>query len=257
MHTADLSGPIDHTYELQTNDPRHPIIKASIAAVVKPIPAFVKRIATADIGHGEVLEGFQVWPTARPSVAVEAGERLTIPLRIRALAENSGTLKLAADAPETWKLRRDPKSGDYWLDIPIDASGGSGTHTATINVDVGGGRSREMRVRLTTNVLAENLIVTPKAIDFGEVTLASARASIKRVGVRKIVGTFHIKAASTSLPFLKIEQVTMVENSNYLLRISIDPAKPVKAGSYEGMLLIETDAGNRMEVPIKLKLVDQ
>lgn len=204
-----------------------------------------------------MLAGFQVWPTARPSVTVEAGERLTIPLRIRAIAPDSGTLKLAADAPETWKLRREPTSGDYWLDIPIEASSGSGTRNVTINIDAGGGRSREIKVRLTVDVLAENLIATPKSIDFGEVTLEKARTAFKRVGIRKIVGSFHIKAVSSTLPFLKLEQVTMVENSNYLIRITIDPTKPLKTGSYDGVLLIETDGGPRVEVPITLKLVDQ
>lgn len=198
-----------------------------------------------------------MWPTARPSVTVEAGERLTIPLRIRALAPDSGTLKLAADAPETWKLRREPTSSNYWLDIPIEASGGSGTRNVTINIDAGGGRSREMRVRLTVDVLAENLIATPKSIDFGEVTPAKTRTAFKRVGIRKIVGAFHIKAVSSTLPFLKLEQVTMVENSNYLIRITIDATKPLKTGSYDGVLLIETDGGTRVEVPIKVKLVDQ
>ena len=80
---------------------------------------------------------------------------------------------------------------------------------------------------------------------------------MKRVGIRKIVGTFHIKAVSSTLPFLKLEQVTMVENSNYLIRITIDAAKPVKAGSYDGVLLIETDGGKRLEVPIKMTLVDR
>src|SRR5207244_10386917 len=100
-------------------------------------------------------------------------------------------------------------------------------------------------------------VVTPKAIDFGEVTLANARTSFQRLGIRKIVGTFHIRALSSSLPFFKIDQTTMVENTNYLVRVTIDPAKPLRSGTYDGVLLIETDGGNRIEVPIKLKLVDQ
>jgi hypothetical protein len=227
------------------------------SAIVKPVPAYVKRIATADVARGEVIGGLQIWPTARPSVTLEAGERLTIPLRIRAVAADAGTPKLTADAPETWKLRRDTKSSDYWLDIPIDAAAGSGSRKATINVDAGQGRSLEMHVRLMVNVLAENLVVTPKSIDFGEVTLANARSSMKRVGVRKIVGTFHVKSVSSTLPFLKLEQITIIENSNYLLRITIDPAKPLKPGDYDGVLQIETDGGNRLEVPVKIKLADQ
>lgn len=257
VHTADQQGPIERSYELQTNDPRHPVIKVTLAATVKAVPDYVKRIATADVGRGEVIGAFQVWPTARPSITVEAGERLTIALRIRAIAPDASTLKLAPDAPDTWKLRREPKTGDYWLDIPTEAASGSGTRTATLVVDPGNGRTREMRVRLTVNVLAENLIVTPKAIDFGEVSLAKTRTSFQRVGIRKIVGTFHVKALSSSLPFLKLEQTTIIENTNYLVRITIDPAKPLKPGTYDGVLLIETDGGNRIEVPIKVKLVDQ
>lgn len=256
MHTADQQGPVERSYEVQTNDPRHPVIKVTLAATVKALPDYVKRIATADIGRGEVIGAFQVWPTARPLVTVEANERLTVPLRIRAAAQNASTLKLAPDAPDTWKLRREPKTGDYWMDLQIDASNGSGTRTATLVVDAGDGRTREMRVRLTINVLAENLVVTPKALDFGEVSLAKARNSFQRVGIRKLVGTVHIKSMSSSLPFLKLEQTTIIENTNYLVRVTIDPARPLKPGSYDGVLLIETDADKRIEVPITIKIVD-
>lgn len=200
-----------------------------------------------------------MWPTARPFINVEAGERLTIALRVRALAQNaqnSSTLKLAPDAPETWKLRREPKSGDYWIDMQIDAATGSAARMATVVVDPGDGRTREMRIRLTQNVLAQNLIVTPAALDFGEVSIAKARTSLQRVGIRKLVGTLNIKTLSSSLPFLKLEQTTIVENTNYLIRVTIDPAKPLKSGNYDGTLVIETAGSNRIEVPIKIKLVD-
>jgi hypothetical protein len=105
------------------------------------------------------------------------------------------------------------------------------------------------------NVPAENLIVMPRELDFGEVALENLRLTMKRIGVRKIVGSLHIKALTTTLPFLKLEQATMVEGSNYLVRISIDQTKPLKAGAYQGTVVIETDEGHRVEVPVKLKLV--
>jgi hypothetical protein len=49
----------------------------------------------------------------------------------------------------------------------------------------------------------------------------------------------------------------MVENTNYLVRVTFDPAKALKPGTYDGMLVIETEGSNRIEVPIKLKLVDR
>jgi hypothetical protein len=256
MHTAEQLGPIERSFEVKTNDPRHPVIKVTLAATVKALPDYVKRITTADVGHGEVIGPFQVWPTARPLVSVEAGERLTMALRIRAVGLQGATLKLAPDAPDTWKLRREPKTGDYWMDLQVEAATGSGARTATLVADPGDGRTRDIKVRLTVNVLAENLIVTPKALDFGEISIAKIRNAFQRVGIRKLVGTFHIKALSSSLPFLKLEQTTIVENTNYLVRLTIDPAKPLKAGAYDGALLIETDGGNRLEVPMKIKIVD-
>jgi hypothetical protein len=256
VHTTDQLGPIEGSYELSTNDPRHPVIKVTIVANVKPLPAYVKRITTADVAHGETNGAFQIWPTTRPAVSIEPGERLTIGLRIRALASDAGSLKLGPGAPESWKLRREA-TGDYWLDISLGAGGGSGSRTAALVVDLGENRSREIRVQLMVTVPIENLVVTPRDLDFGELTLASVSGAIQRVGVRKIVGSFHIKTLSSTLPFLKLQQATMVDGSNYLIRITIDATKSLKPGAYEGVMLIETDEGHRAEVPIKIKLVDR
>ena len=223
----------------------------TIVANVKPLPAYVKRITTADIARGETNGAFQIWPTARSAISLEPGERLAIALRIRALAPDAGTLTLGPGAPESWKLRREA-AGDYWLDIP--ASAAPANQTAALVVDLGENRSREIRVQLTVTVPTENLVLTPRELDFGELTAAGLSGAIQRVGVRKIVGSFHIKALSSTLPFLKLQQATMVDGSNYLIRITIDPTKPPKPGAHSGVVLIETVDGQRVQVPIKLKV---
>lgn len=228
----------------------------TIVANVKPLPAYIKRISTADIAHGEKNGAFQIWPTARPAVSAEPGERLSIAIRLRALNPGAETVKLGAGAPESWKLRREP-AGDYWLDIPIDADGGSATRTAPLVVDLGENRSQEIRVQLMLTVPSENLVVTPRAVDFGELTLARAGVAVQRLGIRKLVGSFHIKTLASTLPFLKLLPTTIVEGSNYLIRATIDPAKPIKPGAYSGIAVIETDEGHKVEVPIKVKLVDR
>ncbi len=225
-------------------------------ANVRPLPGYVKRISTAAVGRGETNGAFHIWPTARPVVTLEPGEGLAITLRMRALAQDAGSLKLGPGAPDSWKLRREADGGTYWLDIPIEPSSGSSSRVVALIVELSNGRSREIRVQLTVNVPAENLVVTPKEIDFGEVTLENAKGALKRAGVRKLVGSLHIKALSSTLPFVKLEQATMVEGSNYLIKITIDPTKPLKPGAYDGVMVIETDDGHRVEVPMKLKLVD-
>ena len=243
---------IEQHYELQTNDPKHPIIQLTVVMTVKPLPAYVRRITTAAVARGEGNGSLQIWPTARPAIMLEPGERLTISLRLRPLIAEPVTLKLAAGAPATWKIRHE-ETGDSWLDIPID---GAGSRTVPLIVETSDGRSREIRIQLMVSVPAENVVVTPREIDFGEVSLAAAQNSIKRIGIRKQVGSFRIKSASATLPFLKLDQATMVEGSNYLIRVTIDPAKRLKPGPYEGILNIETDDGHRFEVPVKIKVIE-
>lgn len=220
------------------------------------MPAYVKRITTADVARGETNGGFQIWPTARPAISIEPGERLSIALRIRAIKPDAGSLKLGPGAPESWKLKRDA-AGDYWLDIAVEAGGASGDRTVPLVVDLGENRSQEIRVQLTATVPAENLVVTPRELDFGELTPERLGGAVQRISVRKIVGSFHIKALSSTLPFLKLQQATMVDGSNYLIRITIDPTKLVKPGPYSGTVLLDTDEGHRVEVAVKLKFVDR
>jgi len=224
----------------------------TVVANVKPLPAYVKRIRSADVARGEPVGGFQVWPTARPAITVEPGEKVSISLRIRPLTADAGTLKLSPDAPASWKLRRE-SNGDYWLDLGIDGAA-SASRTAPLIVD-GSQSSEKIRIQLMVAVPTENLAVTPKELDFGEQNLTSLGRAIQRFGIRKEVGSFHIKNLSSTLPFLKFQQATMVEGSNYLIRITVDATKPIKAGAFEGTVIVETDEGHKVELPVKIKLV--
>lgn len=164
-------------------------------------------------------------------------------------------MKLGPGAPDWWKLRREA-NGDHWLEIPIDAARGSGSLAAPLVVEVGQNRS-EVQVQLMVTVPVENLVVTHRELDFGELDLASVKTAAQRIGIRKLVGSFRIKALSSTLPFLKLESTTMIDGSNYRIRITVDPAKPLKPGAYSGVVVIEIDTGQRVELPIKLKLVDR
>ena len=245
---------VEHTHELSTNDPRHPLIKVSLVATVKPVPAFVKRISNTDIAHGDKVGEFNVWPSAQPNITLERGERLTVSLRIRAVS--GGKLNLSAES-DSFKLRREASGNSYWLDIPIEPASDASPRVIPVTLRASDPPG-ELTIQLTVNVQAENFLTTPRQLDFGEVSLADLQSTPKvgRVGIRKLVGAFHIKALSTTLAFLKLEQQTIVEGSNYLIRARIDSSKLPKAGTYNGVLLIETDDAQspRLEVPIKIVL---
>lgn len=259
LHTEYLLGPVKRGYALQTNDPKRPLVSVTVTANVKPVPDYVKRIATANVKTGETNGDLQIWPTARPKITLEPGERFDISLRIRPLATGAGSLKLAAAAPRTWRLRRETDGEGYWLDIPIEPAKDTSSRTVPIIVEPAEGPAREIPVQLSVNVPSENLVATPQQIDFGEVTLLSQSNPMKRLGIRKQIGFFHIRKVASTLPFLKLELATMVEGSNYMIKITIDRTAPLKTGEYQGNVIIETDDAHavRVEVPVKIRITER
>jgi hypothetical protein len=230
----------------------------TITANVKPLPAFASRISNADIAHGEKVGAFNVWPAARPVIAIERGERLLITLRIKPAAPDSGSLKLAA-ASQSYKLKREASGDGYLLEIAVEPSNDAAPRVMPAVLEINDGTSGKLDLQLTVNTQAESLAISPRQIDLGEVSLADlpgALATGGRIGIRKAIGLFRIKSLSTTLDFLKLEQRTLVEGSNYLIRISLDPARLPKAATYTGVIRIETDDPQtpRIETPIKLIL---
>ena len=231
---------------------------------MQPPPEFVRRIGNADLQRGETVGAFRLWPAARPAINADRGERITFSLRIRPTAEEVSELQLLTKPTEQvdYKLRRETKGTGYWLDIIAGPFDQPGPRSLMIELRTVGDPSPAVKVQLTLNVLAENIIATPTLLEIGEVLLSSLRGQsrmIGRLGVRKLVGAFRITAISSSLQFIKLEQQPIVEGSNYLIRLTSDPGLLPKPGSYKGLLRIETDDSRkpRIEVPINLIVVDR
>jgi len=231
-----------------------------VTATVKRLPAFAKRITTADIESGEIAAGFYVWPTLRPAITLERGEKITITLRLRPQIGSSATLALAPDSPDFAKLRFDKTSNTYWLDMAAGPAEAPVKATVPLVVTPPNGVPIKLTVNLGIDVPAENLILTPRELNLGEIGMSGLRAGqqkLGRVGLRKLVGSFRIKSLSSTLPFLKLEQQTIVDGTNYLIRTRLDLDNPPKAGAYNGVVSIETDDGHRLELPVKLVIVDR
>jgi hypothetical protein len=131
--------------DLITNDPDLPLIKLAVAADIKPVPAFVRRIENADLINGERVGTFKVWPTAHPRITLEKGESLAFSLRIWEDAANTNQIALdrekrggssyqAASVPGeahvgnlpvlpraalTTTVRREGTSHTYWLEVKV------------------------------------------------------------------------------------------------------------------------------------------
>ena len=264
LHISDPIGSFEENYLVYSNDPRHPSVTLTLAGEVQPGPEFVKRIGNADFQRGETVGAFKVWPTARPAINLGRGERFAFALRIRHEAQGSSELRLFTKPTELidYKLRREKKVSGYWLDLGVGPFNESGPHSATVELRPDGDALPPLKVQVTVNVLADNVIATPSSLDIGEVLLSNLREqarTVGRVGVRKLAGAFRITGISSSLQFIKPEQQTIVEGSNYLIRLTSDPNLVPKPGSYNGFLRIETDDAQkpRIDVPVKLIVLDR
>jgi hypothetical protein len=251
-------GPIEPVYDLYTSDPRYRVVKLTLRADVKPLPDFVKSITNSNIAYGEAIDSYNVWPAANPVVSAARGDSVKLSLRIRPTARDAGELQLSNGNGGRYRLRREANKPGYWLDIESGPINEPGSHTQTVTLKTAGSNPSELTLQLTIKIPAENLIATPGSLDLGELELSNLKSGglqkTARLGVRKLVGTFNIKSVTSTLPFLKLDQQTIVEGSNYLIRVSIKPDSLPKPGPYSGLLRIDTDDPQtpRVEVPVKV-----
>lgn len=120
------------------------MITLTVAALVEPIPQYVRRIENADVIKGEWIGPFKVWPTPHPQITLAQGETLSFSLRIwpdePAQAQVAGPdspsvgLSQAQDASNaggaskleplppanlTATVRQEGAGQTYWLDVKI------------------------------------------------------------------------------------------------------------------------------------------
>lgn len=263
MHNLTTVGPFEHEYKVFTNDPRHPVIKLTILATVKPAPEFVKRLNSPPLAGGDQVGDFKLWPTAYPVIRAERGERLSFAIRIRHVEGSAASLELVSKPSDKldYKLRPDA-GGGYWLDIDFKQVNHTGLATESIALKSGGTPSANLNLTVTVDVPALNLVVTPAAINFGTIAMADLKASAGksgRVGIRKLVGSFQIKSVTSTLEFVQAQTQEMVKGSNYVIRCTINPDKVSKPGTFDGLLRVETDDREKpqIEIPIKVTLIER
>ena len=261
LRISDPIGPFEENYLVYSNDPGNPTITLTLAGDVKPLPEWTKRIGTLDLQRGESVGEFKVWPTARPSITIDRGERFNFSIRVRPGSGESGELRLSSTATDhlSCKLRREANGPGYWLDFTVGPIDEPGAKSMNVVLETADGRPA-IRIAVAANVLAENLIATPASLQVAALRMADlgrSSVTIARVGIRKLVGRFRIMAISSTLPFVRAEQQTIIDGTNYLIRLSIDPEKSPSPGSYDGLLRVETDDAQRprIEVPVRITIV--
>lgn len=234
------------------------MIKLTVEANIKPLPDFVKKIENSDVHHGIQMGTLIVWPVARPVIDIEPGEVFKFGLRIRPLEGVPTSLQLFTQSSDQLKLslRKETDVEGYWLDMELGPINEPGARTIPVLLASAAG---ELTIEVEVNVVAEELIVTPAQLDLGEMSQADLKSGSRRLGrfgIRKQVGSFGIKSLSTSLPFLKLEQQTVFEGTNYVIRVVLETKSPPKPGVYNGTVKVETDDPRSpvLEIPVKVNI---
>ncbi len=258
MRGTEKLGATEAAYKLYTNDPRQYAIDLKLTGTVKAVPDFIKRIANANITNGEQVGSYRVYPTAKPDVTIERNEPYQLTVKIKATGVEDGELKIAAPVEgATVNLKKNAATEQYTLDIVPNPVGAGGTRTIKIRLQSTGAKGETFDVVVTLHTPDNSLIYTPENVNGGEVALASFKNAALRVGrvsLRKTVGKFKILSVTSSLPFLQPEVQTLVDGSNYMVRLNTLPTAAPKAGAYEGMIRVETDEPGytKIEIPVKI-----
>ncbi len=256
-----MLGKFEQEFNLYTNDARQMMVTFRVTAMINPVPEFIKRIENAEIDHGNQLGNWVVWPTASPAVTVELGERLNLMVRLRPLIAGSEKLELQPMASDAVKglFASEPKGNGYWLKVEIQPADKPGQIRVPLVIKPSANHE-EILINLSVNVIAENVVATPKRIEIDEVGLTKLAGTLRRVGrvgVRKIVGNFQIKSVSTTLTFLRAEVQTVIEGSGYLVTVTLDESRLPQTGNHQGVLRIATDDRRTpmIEIPINFTTV--
>lgn len=213
---------------------------------------------------------------------MEKGEHLTIPLRvwrglmnatIASVTTEDAQRKSAAapdavprvegpDLPQfpagsvTYRIRPGGNQRSFWIDIELSGVNQSGRFAWSANVtDPATGES--FPIGVSALVFEENLIVNPKSLDAPELSLGSLKDApviAARLNLRKMIGSIHIKAVSSTLGFVKGGVQVLIDGSNYLVKAYVIANPGVGPGKYEGTIKIETDdpAHRQIDVPFKV-----
>src|SRR5262249_36067651 len=143
-----------------------------------------------------------------------------------------GTVKYVVRPP------RDQRG--FWVDLDITAADKAGFFEWSANIaDPSTGES--FPVGLSALVYEESLIVNPRSLETGDVSLAALAKSpiiAAQFNLRKLIGSIHIKGISSSLGFVKGGVQILVDGSNYLIKAYIVANPGVGPGKYEAKIRV-------------------
>jgi hypothetical protein len=270
-----VTGPAEIVFEFVTNDPDQPRLLLTLKANVKPLPEFVSRMDRPELATGQQEGGFRFWPAAHPRFNVEVGETLEFSLRATmqnpyavvgpqtpAVANDATASRAQALPPGSVKVKVRPAGRDdgYWLDVKVGPINKSGLFESPLAIPVEAGdlaRDVAGSLDVTLMVVDSSVVITPREIDLGELSISSLTGQVGVMNVRKLFGTFKVLDISSCAMFLKFDVQPLIKEKNYSVRIRAEGGRDATLGRIECPVLIRTDDPRHpsIEAPLKAVLV--
>jgi len=246
LDTAKLGGPFNGQITVFLNDPDLPEAGFSFEGVVippvevSPLPAF---FVSSLRGKGA---------TASVEIINHEPQRLRI-VKIEHSTERFTTVLETLQPGQRYKLT---------LILKPDGPGGRKTEPITVATS----SEAEPALEITANTfLHERVYTFPDSVDLGAIPISQIR---KNPGLLSVLaqtlmvyqegGSNFSATLRTELPMLKLKWERGPKGDRYQATISLDPNK-VKVGSYDGLLLIDTNDAEipRVIVPVSGQIVER
>ena len=246
LDTAALSGPFKGQIMVFLNDPDLPEADLSFEGVVIP-PVEVSPLPAFFVSG---LRGKEA------SASVEIINHEPEPLRI-------GKVEHAMERFTT-RLETLQPGQRYKLTLILKPDGPGGRKTEPITVATSSGARRVLEISANT-YLHERIYAFPDSVDLGAIPISQIR---KNPGLLDVLaqtlmvyqegGSDFRATLHTDLPVLNLRWERGPKGDRYQATVSLHPDR-VKAGSYDGLLLIDTNdpAFARLSVPVSARILEQ
>jgi hypothetical protein len=255
-HTDGYTGEVAKAASVTTNDPAHANFSLTLRARFK-MESQPGANATMVNAMGKKVGPLSVEPIDRWVTSVLTGSSTATTLY---LVNNEAApihIKKVEAGGTDFSARIQPiqEGRRFELIVSTNPELKPGEYHQTMRVLTDSAAMPEFPIKLDLTVFPR-VFASPTAILMPTLSVTSDLASINwpMINVRKVqAGGLKIRSYSSTLPFIKLDLLTVKEGEIYQVRITIENEK-VKPGEFKGMVHIETNDANVpvIDVPVKV-----
>jgi hypothetical protein len=245
-HTQGYTGEVSKFATVTTNDSENPKFGLTLHVYFKGNPMEVRPTPATYTAPVTKVGPFDISPSDKWVTAVIRGSTLPTTLTFKNHDAKPAHITSVIPGGDSFNLtlRTIQDGKDYGLYVVTNPTLKPGHYVQTAELITDSPDTPKIPITLDLTVYPD-VIVTPGQIRLPPISTLETDISklvVPPIYVRKVRGTgLKITNVTTTLPFLHLDLQPELAGQNYIIRCTLDQTKRPKAGSYDGIVKVETD----------------